>query len=145
MNKQSPQLKPKSWLIRIVINSAIITALFYNQELMEYITGPFTRPISNKKNLLLYLIFLELVRVLFQPLLSLLGYFGLLNWVVRHTNELLVVKYLVVLMLKFFLIFEQSHRKKFYLHSFLLEGLIILIALLFDIIQKHNVIALLSR
>jgi hypothetical protein len=73
---------------------------------MEYITGPFTRPISNKKNLLLYLIFLEIVRVLFQPLLSLLSYFDLLNWIVKHTNDLLVVKYLIVLMLKFFLIFE---------------------------------------
>jgi len=73
---------------------------------MEDITGPFTRPISNKKNLLLYLIFLELIRVLFQPLLYLLGHFGLLSWVAKHTNELVVVKYLVVLVLKFFLIFE---------------------------------------
>lgn len=106
MNKDTPQHKPKSWLVRVVLNSTVMTALFYNPVLMENICGPFTLPISNKKNLLFYVIFVELLRVLFQPLLSLLGRVNLLNWIVKHTNDLLVVKYLVVLGLKFFLIFE---------------------------------------
>ena len=53
--------------------------------------------------------------------------------------ELLIVKYIFILTLKIFLIFEEHHRKKFYLHSFILEAIIIITAILFDCMQKQNV------
>ena len=37
------------------------------------------------------------------------------------------------------MIFDADHRKKFYLHSFLLEGIILVTAILFDSIQKASV------
>ena len=115
-------------------------ALFFNPELMQCICGPFTLPLSTKSSLFFYVFWVEAVRVLFQPLAALAARLDWLKWVTRHFLGLLVVKYLIVLMLKFLLIFEDSHRKKFYLHSFLLEGTIILAAVLFDVIQRHNVI-----
>lgn len=57
----------------------------------------------------------------------------------KQVKELLSVKYALVLLLKFWLMFEEYHRKKFYLHSFLLEGLILLAAVIFDVTQSQNV------
>jgi hypothetical protein len=63
---------------------------------------------------------LELVRVLFQPLVNMLRWLPGLRALPRNVGELLIVKYVLVLLMKFMLIFDESHRKKFYLHSFLL-------------------------
>ena len=57
----------------------------------------------------------------------------------KQVKELLSVKYALALLHKFWLMFEEYHRKKFYLHSFLLEGLILLAAVIFDVTQSQNV------
>jgi hypothetical protein len=46
MIKDVPQKKPKTCLVRLMLNCAIMTAFFYNPELMHYICGPFTLPVS---------------------------------------------------------------------------------------------------
>ena len=57
----------------------------------------------------------------------------------KHHSEYLVAKYIIILGFKVLLIFDEAHRKKFYLHTFLLEGSIICIALLLDYFGQSNV------
>lgn len=71
--------------------------------------------------------------------MSILGRLPFLRWLPDYFGELLIVKYFLVLLVKIILIFEEEHRKKFYLHSFLLEGIILLTAVLFDCMQRTNV------
>ena len=47
-----------------------------------------------------------MVRVLFQPLMEALRRLPGVRLMPRHINELLIVKYVVVLLMKFLLIFE---------------------------------------
>ena len=103
---------------------------------MEHICGPFTLPISNKEHLIFYIIFVEIARVCYKLLAGLAGKLPLLKWLPGYFGELLIIKYLLILVLKIVLIFEEQHRKKFYLHSFLLEGIILTTAVLFDCMQR---------
>lgn len=88
---------------------------------------------------------IEVVRITYKGLLNLANRLPFLRWIPSYLEDLLTVKYLLVLALKIFLIFEDEHRKKFYLHSFLLEGIILLTAILFDCLQKQNVPSPLPR
>lgn len=67
------------------------------------------------------------------------GHLPLLKWIPSYLTNLLIIKYILVLLLKVFVILDEEHRKKFYLHSFLLEGVILVMAILFDCIQKPSV------
>ena len=112
---------------------------------MEYICGPFTLSIAQKEHLIFYVIFLEIIRIGYRLIAHLLSKTPFLNWLPSYLPDMLIAKYLFVFVLKFFLIFEEEHRKKFYLHSFLQEAIILIAAVLFDCLQKQNVKVLLVR
>lgn len=139
MPKRSFQLKPKTELTRLLLNSAIVISIFKNPELMEHICGPFTFPIVEKEHLIVYIIAVEVVRVCYRMLAGVSAKLPVLKWMPGYVGDMLTVKYLFVLVLKIVLIFEEQHRKKFYLHSFLLEGVILATAILFDCTHRDNV------
>ena len=136
MGKKPLQTKPMTEIIRLALNSAIIISVFKNPGLMEDICGPFTLPVYQKDYLISYIILVEVVRVGYKWFCNLLGRLPFLKMVPSFVSDLLISKYACILMLKFFLIFEDEHRKKFYLHSFILEIIIIGTTTLFDCLQK---------
>lgn len=114
------QLKPKTEIARLLINSVIAAAIFWNPDLMEDICGPFTLSIRSKHHLLPYIICIEVIRICFKMVAHTLSRLPFFRWMPSSLPDLLIVKYFIVLLFKVVLIFEESHRKKFYLHSFLL-------------------------
>jgi hypothetical protein len=114
------QLKPKTEITRLLLNAVIMVSIFKNPELMEEICGPFTLPIAEKEHLLLYILLVEVLRVGYKGVVRVAGKVLRVSWLPGYFSGLLIVKYLLVLIVKIFLIFEEQHRKRFYLHSFLL-------------------------
>jgi len=57
MPKDALRLKPKTEIVRLLLNSAIVMSIFKNPELMEHICGPFTFAIASKRNLIIFVIF----------------------------------------------------------------------------------------
>lgn len=103
---------------------------------MEKVCGPFTIPISNKQHLILIIAIMELLRILYSMVVGQLQAWGMLKRVKLGIAEFLTTKYLLILLVKIFLIFDEAHRKKFYLHTCLLEGSIIFSAVIFDCFNK---------
>jgi hypothetical protein len=99
------QFKPKTEVARLLLNSVIAAALFWNPELMEEICGPFTLPVASKQYLLPYIICLEIFRICFKLGAHWISRLPFLKWLPPYFPDLLIVKYLIVLLFKVFLIF----------------------------------------
>jgi hypothetical protein len=97
---------------RMMLNIVIIYAVFTNGELMENVCGPFTLPIASKWHLFNLICLMELLRICGPSIVGKL-------WK-KHHSQYLVAKYIIILGFKILLIFDEAHRKKFYLHTFLL-------------------------
>lgn len=133
------QFKPKTIIARLLVNLSIIYSVFENPELMEKVCGPFTLPIAHKRHLILIISFMELVRIVYEIVISKLQDLGILRNGKLDIGEFLTVKYILILLVKIWLVFDESHRKKFYLHTCLLEGAIICSAVLLDCFNRENV------
>jgi hypothetical protein len=126
------QVKPITALVRLLFNCVIIVAVFYNPDLMELICGPFTLAPSHRTHLLRFIIFIEVLRVFYFLFANLLAKLP----AVHFMKSLCSVKYILLFLLKTALIFEETHRKKYYLHTLLLELSIIIVAVLLDCFRK---------
>jgi len=110
------QAKPITALVRLLFNCVIIIAVFYNDSLMELICGPFTLSPSSRVHLLRFIILVEVIRIFYFLFANLLEKLPAIHFV----KSLCSVKYIILLLLKGILIFEETHRKKYYLHTLLL-------------------------
>ncbi len=112
---------------------------------MEKVCGPFTLPISSKRHLILIICVMEMLRIVYFSVVSQLQAWGIIKKDKLGITDFLTTKYLIILFVKIWLIFDEAHRKKFYLHTCLLEGAIIFAAILFDCCNKENVLIDLKR
>lgn len=90
------QLKLITALIRLLLNGVIIFAIFYNQDLMLSICGPFTLPPLERTHLLKLIIPLEILRVGYSLLLHLLPKIS----AIQSIKSLCSLKYILLLILK---------------------------------------------
>jgi hypothetical protein len=133
------QFKPKTIVARLFINLSIIYSIFENPELMELVCGPFTLPIAHKHHLIWIICLMEFLRIVYSSIVRQLQLWGVFENGKMGVSGFLTTKYIIILFVKIWLIFDESHRKKFYLHTCLLEGAIICAAVLFDCFNKENV------
>jgi len=66
MSNKPLQTKPKTQIVRLLLNCAIILSVFKNSDLMEHICGPFTLPIVRKDYLISYIILVEVIRIFYK-------------------------------------------------------------------------------
>ncbi len=73
------QFKPKTIAARLIANISIIFSVFENPELMEKVCGPFTLPVLNKSHLILVICIMEIIRIIYEPVVSKLQSWGILK------------------------------------------------------------------
>ena len=106
---------------------------------MYEICGPFTLPLQPKVHLLTLILLMETFRIYFPKAVDIARRVPLLKSWAHLAQEFISIKYALVLLLKITLIFENDHRKKFYLHTLLLEGTIMIMCIVLDCFHRTNV------
>lgn len=100
------QFKPKTIIARLFVNLAIIYSVFENPDLMEKVCGPFTLPISHKYHLLIVIIAMEVIRIIYSNLVAMLRGWGILQKEKYVLADMLTTKYIIILIIKIWLIFD---------------------------------------
>lgn len=133
------QVKSVTAVVRLLFNLVIVLAVFHNGELMERVCGPFTLAPAPRVHLMTLIIVLEVVRVFYFLLAAALEQVPFLKSGVAWVKSLTSLKYILILVLKCLLIFEETHRRKYYLHTLLLELSIVMVAVVLDCFRRENV------
>lgn len=124
--------------LKAFLNIAILSTIFYDFGFLDVLCGPMAIP--SDPNLFFRISLIEF----FNSQYALLGIF------VENTNrrsyirkllESYSFKYLVLFIIKLlFIVFTQSHRSKYYIHTLLIEISIISVCFFFDLSSNKNVV-----
>jgi hypothetical protein len=115
--------------------------LISNKDIIYHITGPITiPPFNEEKGSIIYWIgAIEFIRIFYEPILRIILSFNQKYYRSSSILRKMCTKYAIILIMKLFIIFYQSHRLKYYLHVFFLELFLILINVLADIVENYKV------
>jgi hypothetical protein len=135
-----------SLIIRYFLCLIPYLILVSNKSIIYHITGPITVPPFNESKgpLIYWIAAIEFCRVFYISIISIIFKLFPRKWLRGNPAksfllQSMCLRYVIVLVMKLFIVFYEFHRLKYYLHVFFLELFIMAVNVLADTVSNHKV------